>query len=134
MLTSGVTRGARRSVGSSQLQFLGDAADADWGASDVLACERGLVNGLRDVWNRWVHRRPFSSDDACRALDSVARLLPAVSAREVDEVERMKRGLLRVRFDHQVRAEKRRHAAAPRDATTSTPVGITPDLLAKWRA
>ena len=58
--------------------------------------------------NKWAHQEPFSGDDAYRALDSVVRLLSAVSAPEADEVERMKMELLRVRFDEQARGEKRK--------------------------
>ncbi|MGY6217589.1 Swt1 family HEPN domain-containing protein [Methylolobus aquaticus] len=72
--------------------------------------ERSLVNELIDARNRWAHQQPFSSDDAYRALDSVTRMLSAVSAPQGDEVERMKMELLRVRFDEQVRSEKRKTA------------------------
>ena len=61
--------------------------------------ERTLVSELREVRNKWAHQEPFSTDDAYRALDSAARLLAAVSAPEVEEVERMKTELLRLRFD-----------------------------------
>jgi hypothetical protein len=37
--------------------------------------ERSLVQELRDCRNKWAHQEPFSSDDADRALDSMARLL-----------------------------------------------------------
>ena len=72
--------------------------------------ERTLVSELRDVRNRWAHQKPFTSDDAYRALDSAGRLLTAVSAPQSDEVEKMKMELLRVRFDEQVRSEKRKTA------------------------
>ncbi len=72
--------------------------------------ERTLVSELRDVRNRWAHQEPFSGDDAYRALDSTARLLSAVSAPQAAEVEKMKMELLRVRFDEQVRQEKRKQA------------------------
>src|SRR5947208_6248294 len=72
--------------------------------------ERTLVSELRDVRNRWAHQEPFSTDDAYRALDSAGRLLTAVSAPEAAEVEKIKMELLRVRFDEQVRSEKRRTA------------------------
>ncbi len=72
--------------------------------------ERTLVSELRDVRNNWAHQQPFSSDDAYRALDSVARLLTAVSASQADEVEKMKMELLRVRFDEQARSERRKTA------------------------
>src|SRR4051812_28546311 len=41
--------------------------------------ERSLVQELRDSRNKWAHQESFSSDDADRALDSMARLLTAVS-------------------------------------------------------
>jgi len=74
--------------------------------------ERSLVRELREHRNRWAHQEPFSSDDAYRALDSAARLLTAVSAPQADEVEKMKVELLRLRFDEQVRSEKRKTAGA----------------------
>src|SRR6266496_1457739 len=70
--------------------------------------ERSLVNELRDTRNRWAHQQVFSGDDAYRALDSVSRLLLAVSAPQADELDKMKNELLRVRFDEQVRSEKRK--------------------------
>jgi predicted AAA+ superfamily ATPase len=70
--------------------------------------ERSLVSELRDTRNKWAHQNTFSSDDAYRALDSAGRLLTAISAPQSDEIEKMKTELLRVRFDEQVRSEKRR--------------------------
>jgi predicted AAA+ superfamily ATPase len=72
--------------------------------------ERSLVSELREVRNKWAHQEPFSSDDAYRALDSAARLLTAISAEEAAVLEKMKMELLRVRFDEQVRNEKRKKA------------------------
>src|SRR5213075_2579720 len=51
--------------------------------------------------------------DTYRVLDSVARLLSAVSAPEAGEVERQKQELLRQRFDDQARRESRRAAVGP---------------------
>src|SRR4051812_21012108 len=42
--------------------------------------ERSLVSELRDHRNKWAHQEAFSTDDTYRALDSVGRLLTAVSA------------------------------------------------------
>ena len=67
-----------------------------------------MVSELRDVRNRWAHQETFTGDDAYRALDSVERLLTAVSAPEAAEVAKMKRQLLRQQFDEEVRGEKRR--------------------------
>src|SRR5438445_8328419 len=88
--------------------------------------ERTLVSELRDVRNRWAHQEPFSTDDAYRALDSAGRLLTAVSAPEASEVEKMKMELLRVRFDEQVRSEKRKTAATVIESQTT-------GNLAPWR-
>lgn len=88
--------------------------------------ERTLVSELRDVRNRWAHQTPFSTDDAYRVLDSTARLLAAVSAPEADDVEKMKMELLRVRYDEQVRTEKRRSAGT---AIESQVTGV----LKPWR-
>ena len=70
--------------------------------------ERSLVSELRDVRNKWAHQEPFSSDDADRALDSMNRLLAAVSAPQADEIAKMKMELRRLIFDEQVRGEKRK--------------------------
>jgi predicted AAA+ superfamily ATPase len=70
--------------------------------------ERSLVQELRDWRNKWAHQEPFSSDDADRALDSIARMLTAVSASQSDEVGKIKMELRRLTFDEQVRGEKRK--------------------------
>src|SRR5262249_37846849 len=114
----------RESVGETQARLFKDNARPGWAAAAVLAglgnqwhmifrktlgqSDRTLVSELRDVRNRWAHQQPFSSDDADRALDSMARLLTAVSAPQADEVGRMKMELRRLIFDEQVRGEKRK--------------------------
>jgi predicted AAA+ superfamily ATPase len=70
--------------------------------------ERNIVSELRDVRNKWAHQNPFTSRDAERALDSVARLLSAISAPEAGEVEKMMMELRRLTIDEQVRNEKRK--------------------------
>lgn len=70
--------------------------------------ERSLITELRDARNNWAHQASFSSDDTDRALDSIARLLAAVSAPEGEEVTKMKLDLRRLMFDEQVRGEKRK--------------------------
>lgn len=70
--------------------------------------ERSLVQELIDCRNKWAHQEPFSGDDADRALDSMSRLLTAISAKEADEIGRMKLELRRLIFDEQVRSEKRK--------------------------
>src|SRR5271156_3804751 len=78
--------------------------------------ERSLLSELRDHRNKWAHQQSFTGDDAYRALDSSGRLLTAVSAPQADEVEKMKMELLRLRFDEQVRGERRRTAGTAIEA------------------
>jgi len=56
------------------------------------------------------HSRPTTT---YRALDSIHRLLSAISAEQATEVERSKQDLLRVRFDEQARTETRKLAVTP---------------------
>ncbi|MEQ1890304.1 MAG: Swt1 family HEPN domain-containing protein [Alphaproteobacteria bacterium] len=72
--------------------------------------ERSLINELIDVRNNWAHQKAFSGDDADRALDSITRLLTAVSAPEADEVGKMKMELRRLIFEEQSRTERRKSA------------------------
>ena len=60
--------------------------------------ERSLVGELRQFRNRWAHQDSFDHDDAYRVLDSVERLLKAVSSAEAGAVARGKADLLRARF------------------------------------
>src|SRR3989304_263057 len=105
---------AKASVSETQANLFGNEAEPRWDVAMLLSvvwnqwqvvfrktlgqAERSLVSELRDVRNKWAHQQTFSSDDAYRALDSVGRLLTAVSAPQADEVDKMKQELLRVRF------------------------------------
>ena len=88
--------------------------------------ERSLAFELRDVRNRWAHQKPFSTDDAYRAIDSVSRLLAAVSAEQVEAVEQMKAEILRVKFEEQLRSQKRKEASLAVEGKPAT--GLRP-----WR-
>jgi predicted AAA+ superfamily ATPase len=91
--------------------------------------QRSLVSEIRDWRNKWAHQHAFSSDDADRALDSMERLLAAVSAGpESEEVRRMKLELRRLVSDEQVRGERRRSAALPLEGT-GTPLRAWRDLI-----
>ncbi|MCC6131982.1 MAG: DUF499 domain-containing protein [Acidobacteria bacterium] len=111
---------------SADDRLLANKAVADWDVAALLKLmweawnevfrktlgfsERSLVSELRDHRNKWAHQETFSGDDAYRALDSTGRLLTAVSAPQSDEIEKLKMELLRLRFDEQVRTEKRKTA------------------------
>ena len=81
--------------------------------------EEALVRELRDIRNRWAHQEAFSTDDTYRALDSVGRLLEAVSAEESSELEKWKMELLRTRFDEQRRGKMRQKSFMPVEGTPS---------------
>jgi predicted AAA+ superfamily ATPase len=88
--------------------------------------ERSFVQELRDWRNKWAHQEPFSSDDADRALDSIARLLTAVSAPQSAEVDKMKHELRRLVYEEQVRSEKRKAGGSLIESAAST-------ALKPWR-
>jgi predicted AAA+ superfamily ATPase len=81
--------------------------------------ERSIVNELRDVRNKWAHQEAFTTDDAYRALDSIARLLTAISATEAEDIERQRQEILRARFEEQARKETKRSVVAPIEGKTS---------------
>ncbi len=82
--------------------------------------ERSLVSEIRNWRNNWAHQQTFSSDDADRALDSVERLLTAVSATQAaDDVRKMKLELRRTVADEQARGERRKSAGIPIEGQAS---------------
>jgi predicted AAA+ superfamily ATPase len=125
----------RESVAETQTHLFSSKGEPQWDSASLLSvmwnqwnvvfrktlgqAERTLVSELRDVRNRWAHQKPFTGDDAYRALDSAGRLLTAVSAPQSDEIEKMKMELLRVRFDEQVRTEKRKAAGTAIESQTT---------------
>ena len=88
--------------------------------------ERSLAFELRDVRNKWAHQKAFSTDDAYRAIDSISRLLAAVSAEQVEAVEQMKAEILRVKFEEQLRSQKRKESSTAVEGKPAT--GLRP-----WR-
>lgn len=89
--------------------------------------ERSLVGELIETRNSWAHNESFSFEDAYRALDSVHRLLSAISAGdEAAEVEQLRQELQRQRYDEQARAVVKKAAILPIQA------GIASGLSA-WR-
>lgn len=76
--------------------------------------ERSIVSELRDVRNNWAHQKGFNLDDTYRALDSIQRLLTAVSAAaEAGEIEKLKQEVLRLRFEEQAKRETQKAAVTP---------------------
>lgn len=95
------------------VQALLNLAIATW--NDVFKAtlghtDRSYVGELKDWRNKWAHQEPFSSDDTDRALDSMVRLLTAMSAPQADEVDKMKKQLRRETYESQRRTEERKSA------------------------
>ena len=87
--------------------------------------DRNYVHEVIGARHRWAHQSTFSSDDAERALDTMARLLTAVTATaQAEEVVQMRQALLRQVYQEQVRQEKRRTTSS----TIETGTGLKP-----WR-
>ena len=96
---------------------------------DVLdRSHRSMVNELVEVRNKLAHDGKFSYDDAERALDSMRRLLEAVSAgQSADEISKMRDTILRTKFSELVRNEERKKTQTS-TITTETVSGLMP-----WR-
>jgi predicted AAA+ superfamily ATPase len=105
-----------------QLKVLTTAWDRAF-RNELRRSDRSLAFELRDTRNDWAHNRPFSPDDAYRALDSMERLLTAIDAREADEIAAAKQALMEARYASQRRTEQ-----------TQTPVITAPAAgLRPWR-
>ncbi len=108
---------------SFQLRVMADRWDEAF-RSDLTRTDRNLVFELRDVRNRWALNKPFTADDAYRALDSIERLLAAADAGEAGEVGRSKEELMRLRYESEARRATPKLETLVGEATA----GLTP-----WR-
>ena len=68
---------------------------------DVLSrAQQGFASELRETRNRWAHNKPFSSEEALRAIDAIARLLYAVGAVDsIEDVRKLRVDLQRTVFE-----------------------------------
>lgn len=90
--------------------------------------ERSLVNELGDVRNKLSHNETFTYDDAERALDSMRRLMEAISAGETaEQLGKMRDTILRTKFTELARNEERRKTQRL-EISVETVAGLLP-----WR-
>jgi uncharacterized protein len=90
--------------------------------------ERSLVNELISVRNELAHDGKFNYDDAERALDSMRRLLDAISSGETaDQISKMRNTILRTKFSELARNEERKKTQRM-DISVETMPGLLP-----WR-
>src|SRR4030042_6898820 len=98
--------GAKIEVGSWDTQMLCTVMWNAW--NDVFAktlgkTERNLLAEVRDIRNNWAHQQSFTGDDAYRALDTIERLLGAISPPQAAELGKGRQDLRRQRFSEQAR-------------------------------
>lgn len=105
------------------LRALTECWDAGF-RSELTRGDRNVAFELRQVRNDWAHNKPFTHDDAYRALDSIERLLTAIDAVESDAVGAMKEELMRLKYE----AQAKRAAAKLDLAVGDETAGLTP-----WR-
>ena len=90
--------------------------------------ERSYVSELLDVRNKLSHNENFTYDDAERALDSMRRLMEAISAGEAaDQIGKMRDTILRTKFSELARNEERRKTQRL-EISVETVAGLLP-----WR-
>jgi hypothetical protein len=84
--------------------------------------EQGFVGELRSVRNDVAHFKPFSPDDAVRALDTIERVMRAIGAvREADAVRTARLDILRGDFEQQTRKAVRTATTLPETADAELP-------------
>ncbi len=90
--------------------------------------ERSYVSELLDVRNKLSHNETFTYDDAERALDTMRRLMEAISAGEVaEQIGKMRDTILRTKFTELARNEERRKTQRL-EISVETVAGLLP-----WR-
>jgi predicted AAA+ superfamily ATPase len=90
--------------------------------------ERSWINELVDVRNKLSHNENFTYDDAERALDTMRRLMEAISAGETTEqLSKMRDTILRTKFTELQRNEERRKTQRL-EISVETVAGLLP-----WR-
>ena len=103
---------AGKKVSATDAQFLLKVMWDEWQQvfrNTLGQSDRTYVSELRDVRNRWAHQDKFTTDDAERSLDTMRRLLLAVSAADAaSEIDKMRQDLLRQRFAEQARQTQRK--------------------------
>ncbi len=126
----GLRPSSNGSVGWDQAALF-NAMDRFWNEAfrAVLGkAERSLVNELSDVRNKLSHNENFTYDDAERALDSMRRLMEAISAGETTEqLSKMRDTILRTKFTELQRNEERRKTQRL-EISVETVAGLLP-----WR-
>jgi predicted AAA+ superfamily ATPase len=91
---------------------------------ELSRAQQAFGSELREVRNRWAHTGTFSSADTSRALDTMARLLEAIDAKDsAADVAKLRDDVQRSAYEEQTRQKTRR----------VTPIADTNSGLPAWR-
>ena len=92
--------------------------------------ERNLVSELRTIRNDWAHQQNFNFDNTYRALDSIERLLNAISAEvQAREVAQSKAEILRLKHEEQSRYERRKVSSSSVESQGSIAIPAWRDVI-----
>lgn len=87
--------------------------------------EQGYAGEIRTVRNEWAHNKPFTGDQARRALETIELLLRSTGAvKDADQVRTMRREIERSEFERETRRATR---------STSSQVNTADSELPSWR-
>ena len=91
--------------------------------NDALSrAEQNLASEVRSVRDAWAHRKPFTPDDAYRALDTMERLLRAIGAAPAaDTVKRARLDVQRSAYAEETRRDTRASSGMPGLSSTDVP-------------
>ncbi|MDJ1113391.1 Swt1 family HEPN domain-containing protein [Microbacterium dauci] len=88
-------------------------------SDDLSRAEQNLASELRAVRDAWAHRKPFSPDDAYRALDTMERLLKAIGAGPAaDSIRRSRLDVQRSAYADETRRDTQVGAGMPALSST----------------
>jgi hypothetical protein len=99
---------------------------ARWSGAGNRVWRRGTRPAGVDQAGSWAHQQSFSGDDAYRALDTIERLLGAISAPQAGELAKGKEDLLRQRLSGQARKSAARIEGDPASGLKPWREVITP--------
>lgn len=84
--------------------------------------EQGYAGELRSVRNDWAHNKPFTGDQARRALETIELLLrPTGAVRDADSVRRMRLEIQRAEFERDTRQSTKAAATTSNVADAELP-------------
>lgn len=94
-------------------------------SAELSRAEQNLASELRSVRDAWAHKKPFSPDDAYRALDTMERLLKSIGAvAAADRIRRSRLDVQRSAYAEETRRDTHVGAGMP---------GLSSTDLAPWR-